>query len=132
MSNLVDHARRELTRAGMYDSGDVFDNYNNMVADAVMGLTELFAEQGHSGFSAGLTIHLFSELASFKAITPLSDNPEEWVEVGPSVWQNVRDSECFSEDGGKSYRKLSERPSGWWARITRAKAPLHTSQSKES
>lgn len=60
-SELVKHAREQLKKAGYYD-----DNYGAMVANDVIDLIKLFARQGHSGFSAGITIQLFSKLASWE------------------------------------------------------------------
>jgi hypothetical protein len=69
------------------------------------------AAQGHSGFSARQTLALFNEVARFKALTPLTDDPDEWVAIDGDmladkktpVWQSRRQSSCFSEDGGKTH-----------------------------
>ncbi len=106
MSNLIEHAKRELSLAGL-DKPD--SDYNGMIATAVLELVAVFAAQGHSGFSARMTRDVFDRLASFKPLTPVTDNPSEWVDVsamsGPDgpCWQNVRHSSCFSNDGGKTY-----------------------------
>lgn len=110
MSNLVDHARRELERTGWFDADS---DYNGMLGKAVLELIEKFAEQGHSGMSARITRTLFAELSDFKALAPLTDNPDEWRDVsefcgGTNLWQNRRNSEAFSYDGGKTYYLLSE------------------------
>lgn len=107
MSNLVEHARFELRRAGMYDSSE--DNeYNKLVADAVMELMEVFAKQGHSGFSAGMTLGIFKEVANFKPLSPISSDPSEWMEVSPDTWQNTRRCSTFSRDGGKTWYDLDD------------------------
>ena len=52
---------------------------------------------------------IFSRLASFKTLTPLTSNPEEWMEVGGGTWQNNRSSDCFSTDGGKTYYSIDDK-----------------------
>lgn len=105
MSNLVTHAKRELERAGYFDKNS---DYGGMLGDAVLELIEKFSEQGHSGYSAADTINLFNKLATYQALMPLTDDPEEWVEVGYDLWQNSRNSKAFSKDGGKTYTVLDD------------------------
>lgn len=105
MSNLVTHARRELDAAGFFDDDS---DYGGMLGDAVVELVEVFAKQGHSGMSASMVLNLFEQVANFKALTPITSNPEEWMVVFDNTWQNRRQSEAFSEDGGKTYHLLSE------------------------
>lgn len=106
MSNLVRHAERELRLAGFFDADA---DYGGMLGKAVLKLIEDFAAQNHSGGSAFMARHLFAELSDFKALTPLTDRPDEWVEVGEDVWQNARQFDAFSDDGGKTYHVLTER-----------------------
>lgn len=102
MSNLVEHARRELELSGVDN-----DIYGDMTSKAVLELVEVFSKQGHSGMSAGLVLTLFSKVARFENLTPLTNDPAEWSPVGEDLWQNNRDSSCFSRDGGKTYVKNS-------------------------
>lgn len=64
MSELVKHAEKQLELAGYFDG----DEYAKYIGEAVLDLMKLFSDQGHSGFSAGITIQLFSTLASWKKI----------------------------------------------------------------
>ena len=105
--SLVDHTQRELAIAGL-DKPDA--DYNGDIAKAVLALMEVFAAQGHSGFSAMLTLDIFNKLARFKTLTPITSDPSEWMDVAdrmpngdPPVWQNKRQSSCFSNDGGQTY-----------------------------
>lgn len=134
MSNLVNHARRELEAAGFFDEDS---DYNGMLGDAVVELVKKFAEQGHSGMSASMTLYLFEKVANFKPLTPITSDPDEWMEVFDNTWQNRRQSEAFSEDGGKTYHVLSENrrwiprrvlratPKSWRTRLL---YPIHTAQ----
>jgi len=107
MGNLLEHAKRELGLSGVDN-----DIYGDMTSKAVLELVEVFSNQGHSGMSASLVLHLFQQVASYKNLTPLTRNPEEWSEVGENLWQNTRNSEAFSNDGGATYTLLSERGQG--------------------
>jgi len=106
MSNLELHAERELRLAGLFDKDS---DYNGMIGEAVMKLIRAFAGDGHSGHSAMLTLQVFERVARFKTLTPVTSDPDEWEHVDeeraghPGVWQNKRQSSCFSNDGGKTY-----------------------------
>lgn len=119
-SNLVDHAKRELARLG---NGPELD-------DHVIRMIEIFAEQGHSGFSAGYTASIINELLHFKPLTGLTNDPNEWNHISEEqwgahggVWQNQRDSEAFSNDGGKTYYLLSEERDK-----NTGERPIHTAE----
>ena len=99
MSTLVDYAKEELKRIGMVDSGEP---YNDAVAKAILDLIELFASQGHSGFTAPYTVNAFKRLAMYKPLSPLTGEDSEWSEVRSGVYQNKRYSAVFKEDG-KAY-----------------------------
>lgn len=111
MSNLMEHADREMRIVGITPDAD--SEYGGMTYNAVMDLVRLFSEQGHSGFSAGQVIGLFGTVASFRPLTPITSDPAEWVDVsemsGVPMWQNSRDSACFSTDGGETWYSLNER-----------------------
>lgn len=93
---LVDHAKRELQAAGLFDKDSAYDG---MLAESVMELVEVFAKQGHSGMSAPMCIRLFERVAMFEPLGPLTGAPEEWNEVGPGIYQNNRCSHVFKENG---------------------------------
>ena len=105
-SNLVRHAEYELRRAGLYDKDS---DYGGMIAEAVMKMVKAMAAEGHSGMSHSLTMEVFNRVANFKTLTPLTNDPEEWMDVsGYGDWQNRRQSSCFSTDGGKSYYDIDD------------------------
>lgn len=121
MSSLIIHAKEELNRAGLLDKDS---DYNGMIGEAVLELMEKFAEQGHSGFSAHLTIDVFQRLAKFQTLTPITSDPKEWMEVsnyfdGKGVWQNLRNPATFSNDGGKTWYNLDDREKDKWFRFKR-------------
>lgn len=126
MSNLVDHARRELELIG--EEGWITDNIVSMV--------EIFASAGHSGSSAEVTREILCQLLAYEPLSPLTDDPDEWERQPPerwpvegeSVWQNRRDSRAFSHDGGKTYWLVHEREYGGSLETT----PLHRSKSRST
>jgi len=123
---LVEYAEAELRRAGWFDADS---DYAGMIGPAVLQMVRQFAEEGHSGFSAGLTIHLFQKVASFRPLTPL-DNPMKFGEFhdvnGPSgteqntTLQSTRRSSVFSEDSGKTWYDIDKKRTRW-ERFTRSR-----------
>ena len=106
MSNLVEHAKKELEFAGLFDKdGD----YDGMLGDACLELIETFSKQGHSGMSASVVRCIFNKLANFEPLTALSFNDDEWAEPyaeddGVSLYQNKRKSTVFKHGkDGKPY-----------------------------
>ena len=107
MSNLLEHAKTELKLAG-YDISekgcnqeDPMGGYANACAKSAYELVETLSKQGHSGMSVGITLGLFNKLAKWQTLTPITNNPDEWIKLqgcedGP--WQNKRNPSCFSED----------------------------------
>ena len=115
MSNLVAHAEEELRRAGLFDKDS---DYEGMIGEAVLKMVKGFAKEGHSGMSASWTLEIFNRVARWKTLTPITNDPSEWVEIGKemmptgskTVWQNRRQSSLFSNDGGKTYYDIDEKP----------------------
>ena len=65
-------------------------------------MLEVFSKASNSGFSAELTLELFNRLVKWKALTPLTTDPSEWVDIsemnGKKLYQSNREYSCFSED----------------------------------
>ena len=101
MSNLVDHAKRELEAIGAFSEDGDF--YGGMTGTAVMELVELFAKQGHSGMSAGIVRNLFNKVADYKPLKPITCEGSEWG-TGADKFQNKRCPSIFKEGkDGKPY-----------------------------
>lgn len=103
--SLVSHAERELRLAGLYDKDS---DYGGELAPAIMEVVKKFAEFGHSGFSASLSISILEKLLRFQTLTPLTSNGDEWMEVADKVWQSNRCPSSFSVDGGKTWYDLDD------------------------
>lgn len=99
MSNLVEHAKRELELIG--EEPETVAAYIRMIED--------FAQMGHSGGSASVFIDVLHKLLQFQNVTPLTDNPQEWMLISNYLWQSRRNPEAFSIDGGKTHYLLSNK-----------------------
>lgn len=103
--NLVRHAVYELHRIG--EDPDIIDWYVRVIRE--------FASFRHTEGTLLAPLPVLAELLQLHPLTPLTDNPSEWIfhdediwgEAG-GVWQNKRNGEAFSHDGGKSYYLLGE------------------------
>lgn len=116
-SNWVTHARRELALVG--EEPNIIEWYVNVV--------KAYSAFGHSGGSMAATAGTLLRLLQFQNLTPLTDDPAEWFHHGEDtwgetggIWQNIRNGEAFSHDGGKTYYLNSEGG--------RKKGPQHTSK----
>lgn len=98
-SNLVAHARRELELIG--EEPDTIKGYLRVI--------QAFADMGHSGGSAAVAVPTIARLLRFENLAPLTDDPDDWIDVGYGMWQNRRCSRMFSEDGGRSYTDVEDR-----------------------
>jgi hypothetical protein len=108
---LLRHAELELPHIGTDDMGA-------MMAGNLRELVLVFGTQGHSGFSASFARDALEKLLSYKPLAPLTGEPDEWMEVGPSVFQNRRCSRVFRQAdrfNGQAYDldgKVFREPSG--------------------
>lgn len=119
-SNLVRHARRELELIG--EEPETIDDYVTVI--------QAFADSSlsDSGGSAYASIPIISKLLLFQNLRPLTNDPAEWFHHGEDIWgesggiwQNIRNGEAFSNDGGNTYYLLSEGGND------KNRAPLHIS-----
>lgn len=114
---LVTYAENELKRIGLLKKTSI---YNDQIGKDVLALINLFSKQEHSGGSAYRVINLFSTLAKFQPLTPLTDDKKEWFlfyinkKTGEKDWQSTRNPSCFSNDGGKSYYNIDTKKIPKW------------------
>jgi hypothetical protein len=90
--SLLEHAKYELSLIG---NGDDFDKH-------VLDMIEIFANHGHSGFSAGYTISLLNSLLQFKPLKPLTGFEDEWIDLQDGTFQNRRYSAVFKNSLGEA------------------------------
>lgn len=101
MSDLLQHAKKELDIIGMTENGD---EYNTMMRNAILEIVEIFSKQEHSGFSANYAINLIEKLLRYEPLSPLTGEDSEWNEVRDNLLQNNRLSSVFKKiDTGYVY-----------------------------
>lgn len=117
MTSNLERIRYELELAGYKLDQEEFD-YSNEVGKAAYEICEVFSKQGHSGITADVTLRLIKTiLIDEDILTPLTDNPEEWVDVagynigtaleGKPMYQSKRKFSCFTTDF-KTYYDVNE------------------------
>lgn len=95
--SLIKHALREFQTLGYKPVEQEEDGPNKWIQENVLELLRVFGEQGHSGLSAPRCVELFSKLAKYEPLCPLSGEDSEWNEVGPGVFQNNRCGHVFKQ-----------------------------------
>lgn len=106
--SLVDFAEKELKLAGLFDADS---DYDGMIGPAALDIVKVFAEQGHSGYSAALVTSIVEKLMRWQPLTPITSDPDEWMDLSGHempMWQNRRDCAAFSRDGGKTWYHLDD------------------------
>lgn len=110
--SLREFARDEMQRAGLFDKGS---DYDGMMGEAVMKMIDVFADEGHSGFSANMAISIFNKVARYEPLTPLTGEDDEWTEYAHGRWQNKRCPHVFKDEDGDAYDsegRIFREPSG--------------------
>jgi len=105
MNRYEDHAWEEFQAAGwLSPEGEFKDELQEAICRHLIKLLNVFAEEGHSGTTAPYVTELFSKLAVFKPIAPLTGEEWEWVDVaeqnGGPLYQNKRCGHVFKDPNG--------------------------------
>ena len=103
--SLVEHAKAEFRAAGWVDENGKFnDEMQHVMCDQIIELLTIFGEHGHSGSSAPYAIRLFSKLAKFEPLVPLTGEDWEWNDTDHGVLQNKRCRHVFKDiETGECY-----------------------------
>lgn len=64
--SLREEAKRNLELAGLFNKDS---DYGGMIGEAVMKLVNCHLDEGHSGFSHELTLHIFNKVIKGQALT---------------------------------------------------------------
>ena len=109
MSNLVEHAKRELELAGQWKEDPAY-------SQSIVAAVAAFASYGHSGGSASVAIEQLHRLLCFEALSPLTSDPDEWIDhskiSSAPIWQNKRDTRAMSNNGGQTWWYVEPRHPG--------------------
>lgn len=90
------------------------EKYVQRIGNCVYEICKLFAEQGHSGLSANITLQLIDELlVKGNTLSSLTNNPDEWMDVtemsGYKLHQSKRKFSCFSDDNLNTYYDTNDK-----------------------
>jgi hypothetical protein len=97
MSNYRIHAMSEFRAAGWIDEdGKYIDEMQKAICLHILKLLDVFGDEGHSGSTAPYTINLFSKLAAFEPVVPITGEDWEWVDHGECM-QNKRCGHVFKQ-----------------------------------
>ena len=110
--------RREFQALGYKAPEEEEEGPNKWIQENVLEIAEVFASQGHSGFSAAYCVDVLDKVLRNAPVGPLTGEDWEWNEVGPGVFQNNRCSHVFkdaSQFDGQAYDidgKIFREPNG--------------------
>lgn len=96
---MVEKAKYELSL--LRGSSEEPDEMQDLIEKDILEIIEIFAKQGHSGFSASYAIPIINKLLKQEPITPLTGENHEWNDVGDGIFQNKRLSSVFKD--GKNF-----------------------------
>ena len=89
--------RREFKALGYKPPEEDEDGPNKWIQENVLEIAEVFASQGHSGFSASFCADLLEKALRHEPFGPLTGEDWEWNEVGPGMFQNNRCNHVFKD-----------------------------------
>lgn len=119
--SIIGQAKDELRRA----------NFGEEDSAVMIGILETFFGQWDSGGAVSFAAQVLQRLIAGQPISPLTGEDDEWVEVGPSVFQNKRCSSVFKDprfhDGKLAYDIDATEPR---AAIEFPYWPRHSGRSK--
>lgn len=107
-SNVVDHAGRELTLAGLMDENS---DYGGMIGSCCIDVMALLSMQRHSGASWGMMAEILPRLMRREALTENDHSLNREVEGadGEKWLQDVREPQYISKDGGTTWINVEEQ-----------------------
>ena len=116
--NMKEWAKREVEIACKKEKPDRKEgewDYGCACYESALKAFDSLMEDGHSGFSIGLTKHILNRLIDGKPLTPIEDVPEVWNDVGSRYgsgtrYQCLRMSSLFKDinpDGTVTYSDVN-------------------------
>lgn len=117
--SMYEYAKREIEIAKRFEAKDVREgefDYGGACYDSALKAFKSLAEDGHSGFSIGLTQNILNRLIDGKPLTPIEDTDDIWNEVSHddkqkyTTYQCARMSSLFKEvyeDGSVRYNDIN-------------------------
>jgi hypothetical protein len=103
-SNLEIYTEKELERTRL----------TNKEKKCVLKMVKLWSSFDYNEISLKKCLAIFNLAVNFKALTPLTDDPNEWERVNAYMWQSRRIYSAFSKDGGKTYYDIDTKKVPFW------------------
>jgi len=131
MSNYITHAMDEFHAAGWVDDRGMWcDDMQKAICEGVLKLLEVFHGEGHSGSSAPYAINMFSKLAKFEPIVPLTGENWEWNDISSyssddMKYQNKRCCYVFKGSDGRAYNSQGKVFWEWYTNDDGEKRKSH-------
>ncbi|MBP3886848.1 MAG: hypothetical protein J6F30_04230 [Cellulosilyticum sp.] len=124
MSNMLKWAEEELKRYG-------YTFYGEGMNDDVLEILKILIDQGHTNMSASIVIQLVDRLWSWKPLTSLTGEDDEWTDdLDPTgdKWQNKRYSAVFkNKETGECYDiegRIFAEPNGVTFTCRQSRVPI--------
>lgn len=115
--NMLEYARREVELAKEIEKQDLEEgefDYGGACYDSALKAFESLTQDGHSGFSIGLTKNILNRLIDGKPLIPIEDTDDVWNLItdneGQTQYQCSRMSSLFKyveADGTIKYRDIN-------------------------
>ena len=116
--SMKEWAKREVEIACKKENPDRKEgewDYGCACYESALKAFDSLMEDGHSGFSIGMTKHILNRLIDGKPLTPIEDVPEVWMDVGSRYgdctrYQCLRMSSLFKDinsDGTVTYSDVN-------------------------
>ena len=77
--------------------------FDSTIVDSLLAMLEASNVGEHSGCSWSFLLETFRRLASFKPLSPLTGDEDEWVEVAENLEQNKRCPTVFRKNKNNGY-----------------------------
>ncbi len=106
MSNMTSFAENELRIIGML--GGSGEDMNEKMSQHILKMIGVFAEEGHSGFSASYAVGCLEKLLRFEPLSPLTGEESEWTDLSEygetdMTAQNKRCGRVFKRADSTAY-----------------------------
>lgn len=106
--NLLEFSKNELEKIEKQCEDDDGLAIQKLMTKNLMDCIQVFSDAHFSGFSANYAINALTRLLSYKPLTPLTGEDDEWEDVsqyqsGKKLWQNKRCREIFKDENNNAY-----------------------------
>lgn len=106
--NLVEFSKSELEKIEKQCTDNDSLQIQKAMTSNLMDCIQVFSNAHFSGFTANYAINALHRLLSYKPLTALTGEDDEWEDIsqyqdGKKGWQNKRCPEIFKDENGEAY-----------------------------